>query len=423
MFTKILLLCFLIGYVVAADDQDSSEEEYDYNYVPFQGPPFDKFDWRLVNEIIQEEKSNLVVSPFSLKVLLTLLLEATGARSNTELKTQTERELEQVLSDFSFQQADEIYEKVFDSIKKPNKNYILDVGTKIYVNDFIKPINKYASLIEYRYNASIESISFGNPRYATQIINQWVANVTQGHIRNLVNEDAVAESVMIMLNAIFFKGLWRHPFPENETAPYPFKSYGESKPTNVQFMQQTGQFFYDDSVALNAQLLRLPYKGKKFAMTLILPNENSNLQQLMEKLNSSSLKLAKWYMEENDVKVKIPKFKFDYKINLNEAVKQLGIRDIFTANASLALLSRGEGTRNELVVSNIVQKAGLAVDELGSVAYAATEIQLVNKFGGDTMKEFTANRPFLFFIEDETTGALLFVGKVVNPAALGKKAQ
>lgn len=94
---------------------------------------------------------------------------------------------------------------------------------------------------------------------------------------------------------------------------------------------------------------------------------------------------------------------------------QLGIRTIFTDEASLPLLDRGVGLQHQLRVSNIVQKAGIIIDEQGSTAYAATEAGIVNKFGGDTTVEFNANRPFLFYIQDETTGTLMFAGKITDP--------
>lgn len=94
----------------------------------------------------------------------------------------------------------------------------------------------------------------------------------------------------------------------------------------------------------------------------------------------------------------------------------MGIREIFTTHASLPLLARGAQLENQLHVTGVIQKAGIQIDEKGSTVYAATEVTLVNKFGetGPTY-EFNANHPFLFFIQDETTGALLFAGKVSNP--------
>lgn len=92
---------------------------------------------------------------------------------------------------------------------------------------------------------------------------------------------------------------------------------------------------------------------------------------------------------------------------------QLGIRSMFTFQASLPALARGQVVQNRLQVSNVLQKTGIEVNEKGSTVFAATQISLTNKFGGET--EFVVDRPFMFMIEDETTGTLVFSGKVINP--------
>lgn len=92
---------------------------------------------------------------------------------------------------------------------------------------------------------------------------------------------------------------------------------------------------------------------------------------------------------------------------------QLGIRQIFTLQASFPQLARGSAVQDRLQVSNVLQKTGIEINEKGSTAYAATIASLVNKFGGNV--EFKADRPFLFLIEDETTGTLIFSGKVTHP--------
>lgn len=97
---------------------------------------------------------------------------------------------------------------------------------------------------------------------------------------------------------------------------------------------------------------------------------------------------------------------------------QLGIREIFTSDASLPLLARGAGLQNKLYVTNIIQKAGIQIDEEGSIVHAATEISFGFKLGVNGPLEFIADHPFIFVIQDETTGALLFAGKVTNPAAI-----
>ena len=123
-------------------------------------------------------------------------------------------------------------------------------------------------------------------------------------------------------------------------------------------------------------------------------------------------------MDEIEVHVVLPKFKFDYNLNLNTVLQDLGIKEMFTTQASFPLLARGAAVQNKLQVSNVIQKAGLIVDEKGSTAYAATEVSLVNKFGDDGVREFIVNQPFIFVIEDETTQQMMFSGKVQDPTEM-----
>lgn len=130
-----------------------------------------------------------------------------------------------------------------------------------------------------------------------------------------------------MLNAIYFNGYWRKPFPENET----IESYFFTTPNNrlkTTFMMQTNRFYYLNSRTLNAQILRLPYKGQKFSMTIALPNENTSLEELVQQLSGSTLHYFQYQMDEFDVRVQLPKFKFGYSSNLNEILQGVSVGNV-----------------------------------------------------------------------------------------------
>lgn len=150
-------------------------------------------------------------------------------------------------------------------------------------------------------------------------------------------------------------------------------------------------------------------------MTVILPNSRSGIHSFIRQVDTILLHRIKWLMDEVECRVLLPKFHFDITTQMKDPLIKLGISQIFTSDASLPSLARGQGLQNRLQVSNVLQKAGIFVDEKGSTAYAASEVSLVNKFGDDEFVMFNANHPFLFAIEDETTGAILFTGKVVDP--------
>lgn len=176
-------------------------------------------------------------------------------------------------------------------------------------------------------------IDFGQPAAAAQTINKWVAEATHNRICNLVDEQQLEQAALVLLNAMYFNAYWRHPFNVNETIDAPFfvpaaTKTGTADATEVQrtsFMQTTDTFFYLQSEQLDAKVLRLPYKGRRFSMTLILPNRASEsaLDELIARLDSESLRRAQYYMDEYEVRVQLPKFRFDYTAPLIPALRQV----------------------------------------------------------------------------------------------------
>lgn len=125
-----------------------------------------------------------------------------------------------------------------------------------------------------------------------------------------------------MVNAIYFKGIWRRPFPKENTRMRKFNLLNNQQ-VDTKFMEQTATFYFVDSPEFKAKLLRIPYKGRKFAMILVLPNEDSSLEQVVKDLNSRVLNHAIQLMSEYEVNVKIPKLKFDYSANLNTPLQEV----------------------------------------------------------------------------------------------------
>ncbi|XP_055527137.1 serine protease inhibitor 2-like [Wyeomyia smithii] len=378
----------------------------------FTGKRHVDFDWRLTKRFFEDLKSNAVISPFSVKILLTLLYEATGEVTGV-FDTATARELRKIHNPSGdLKVIRTLYRSLLNSALGDNPDFDFKIATKIFVDEFINVVNKYQVTSDHFYNVTADKVPFSNPKKAADIINQWVSDNTRGRIQELVSADGVDGAVITLINAIYFKGLWTYPFPENGPRR---EFYGSTKQIDTAYMEQNGQFYYDDSSTLNAQLLRLPYQGEKFAMYFILPHQDSSINDVLSRINSTSLHQAIWYMDETEVNVTIPKFKFEFSGELSQPLQDIGIREIFSQRASLPLLARGRGTMDQIRVSRVFQKAGIVVNELGSKAYAETEMHLVNEFGDNRTQIFNANRPFLFFIEDEDFGTLLFAGKVELP--------
>ncbi|CAO1331347.1 unnamed protein product [Diamesa serratosioi] len=423
----VLLLCF-VGLVLAnkpgqqpandpyqgvfkipTNEKDLNElPESDQDYIQHKDKQ-DEFDWKLTKMLLKESRTkNVIVSPLSVKLLLTLLAEAAGQN----VPSTTRKELEQVLPfNKSLYDAKEYFATVLSSLGVDSKAYTVKMGTSIFLDNYISVNQRFEAIAKSNYDAKVKSLNFGASREAAAEINQWVSEITQGHISDLVSEDAVSQSVILMLNAIYFEGTWRHGFNDTITKDFHLQP---TKTVPKQFISRTGNYYYFYSRKLNSKILRLPYNGRRFSMFIILPNSIGGIDELVERLEEQDINNEVWHMDDIEVKVALPKFKFDSTTNMNSVIQKLGIRDIFTTNATLPLLARGGQSENKLMVSNIIQKSGIVVDEKGTIAFAATEIELVNKFGGEA-REFICDRPFVFYIEDETTGAKLFAGRVNDP--------
>ncbi|XP_037927902.1 serine protease inhibitor 27A [Teleopsis dalmanni] len=381
-------------------------EDFDV-YVPHSSDAHDYFSWNLLKNVVEEEQHNVIISPFSVKLILALLSEAAGNN------TQTQKELIDTLTDIrSPDNLRGFYKKTLTSLKQESPYHILNLETKLYVDAFIEPQQKYAGMLHAFYDTDIQNLQFSDLSGSADTINTWCKNVTHGRIRQLVSEDNIENNVMLMANVIYFNGLWRRQFNETFEGVF-FKT--PSQQLRVQYMEQTEYFYFHESKNLKAKILRLPYKGKKFSMFILLPN--GTLNDLILNLYNDQVKSMQWLMEETKVKVTLPKIKFEFNKNLKQTLRNLGVKDIFTDNASLPGLARGADVTRKLRVSNVFQKAGIDINEKGTEAFASTVVEIDNKFGGSSaIEEFNVNRPFLFFIEEEATGNILFAGKVNEPA-------
>ncbi|XP_050680915.1 serine protease inhibitor 27A-like [Leptidea sinapis] len=218
----------------------------------------------------------------------------------------------------------------------------------------------------------------------------------------------------MVLNTLYFKGTWRHQFSVNDTKLDSFYVTPDNKKPTL-FMHVRRKFFYAESVKFSAKILRMSYIGCKFAMYVIVPNSLTGLPQIFN--NIIDLRSELGNLTERLVDVILPKFHFEYTSVLDEVLRELGIRQAFEDTASFPGISRGQTLKNRLKISKVLQRSGIEVNELGSIAYSATDISLDNKFGedDDMMAQVIANKPFMFFIQDEETRQLLFTGRVVDP--------
>lgn len=168
----------------------------------------------------------------------------------------------------------------------------------------------------------MENANFADAAKLANEINAWVSKVTSGKVSSLVDQESLANAAMVLVNAVYFQGLWKFPFDKTMTKDFLVQS---KKNVSKEFIEQTAEFHYYYSKALGAKILRLPYEGKKFSMFLLLPFAADGLNDLIQKIDAENLTHEVGNMEATDVHVVLPKFKFDSSTKLNSVVKAVKI--------------------------------------------------------------------------------------------------
>ncbi|XP_073954087.1 antichymotrypsin-2-like isoform X2 [Choristoneura fumiferana] len=275
-------------------------------------------------------------------------------------------------------------------------NWVLNVANKVYLKKGgeLKPdIEKDARNV---FQSSLDQLDFIEKEAAAATINNWVAQQTNNKIKDIVSPDMMSEDTRVVLvNAIYFQGLWVKPFYASATKNRSFR-VNERTTIQVPMMSLTETYFdYGVSKELKAKLLRMKYQGGQASMVIVLPDEVEGLKSVLQKLASGhNIMTDIESMRSTDLDIVIPKFKVETTIDLKKLLPNLGIKSIFDAkNADIDMLKSNE----KLFVSDAIQKALIIVDENGTKAAACTV-----SFGREICylprQRFIANHSFLFLL-------------------------
>lgn len=357
----------------------------------------------LLKALTKSSADNVLFSPSSVNILLSQLQQGAAGKTEEQLNGALHR---------NSVSSREGYSQFFKSVAMGSKGVLMNVATKTVVKpDF--PINdnfKTSSINDF--GAEIENLDLASPGAAITI-NKWVSSATQGHIKDLVSEGSLTpDSVMVLLSAVYFKGKWKEQFRRGRSAAARF-FVGPNASVEVPYMLQSKRMVAGINPELGAKWVQLPYQEEEFAMLLVLPTVDHELDAVIQKLTGSDLKgmISSW--NTRHVRLRIPKFNLNINTQLKNALKSIGLTDMFTDSAQFPGISQ-QGTK----VSDAIHRAFLEVNEEGSEAAASTAL-VVNTLSLTSHLDefqFTANQPFLAIIVDKSNNMPHFVAKVVNPS-------
>lgn len=332
---------------------------------------------------------NVVTSPYSAAVCLSMLAEGAGG--------ETRAEFDSALGGIMFK-AEGL---------GSNDTVVVKSANSIWIDDNFSIRNSYVNLLQKDFDAFITTQRFSDPA-TVKAINNWCLEHTEGKIGDMIDRLSPG-MVMVLVNALYFNAPWADAFDPELTSEDVF--YGKSKSGKVAMMHRTGQYNY--AQVSGAQIIQLPYEGGRYSMYVALPPAGADLDKLIPHVTEGAFNSALEMMSPKRVKLSLPKFKVETFMLLNKALQNMGIRTAFTPAADF----RGIAEMGPLVLDQVKQKCYVEVAEKGTEAAAVTvaQIRLTSvRVNPEDMAVMTVDRPFVFMIADGYTGNILFAGKIVN---------
>jgi serpin B len=276
---------------------------------------------------------------------------------------------------------------------------------------------EFLQLLAEAFRAELEAVDYRNPGDARDRINRWIDERTAGRIKNLISPGTLnALTRLVLVNAVYFKARWRHQFKAHATAPHPF-TLASGRQVTARMMRQVADFRYLEDGDLQA--LEMPYVDPDLAMVILLPRRRDGLAELERRLTAPGLQSLFTALTEESVDVLLPRFRMDARFALMGAMQAFGVRDAFDMDR--ADFSGMDGRSQWLYIGAAVHASFVAVDEEGTEAAAATAV-FIKEFSRrlDSFEEprvFQADHPFLYLIRQQSTGNILFLGRLADPTA------
>ncbi len=368
------------------------------------------FAFDLYRELKEKDDDNLFFSPLSISIALAMTYG--GALGDTK---------EQMADVLHFTLPDEDLHAAFNALDQALESrgenaqgsdgdpFRLNVVNALWGQTGYPFKMDFLDLLALNYGAGMTLLDFAAaPEPARIMINDWVADQTENRILDLIPEGAISGLTRLVLtNAVYFNAAWLHPFEEEKTTPGEFQTPGEI--VTVDMMHQTEFVRYaefEDGVAVE-----LPYDGEELSMVIVLPEEGS-FDAFESTTSAQTISQVLGAMTYQYVELSLPKFSFTSDFALGETLEEMGMSDAFD---DMMADFNAMAETHELYISEVIHKAFVSVNEEGTEAAAATAVIMDGRGMAEEPVEMKVDRPFIFFIRDIQTGAVVFLGRVMDP--------
>jgi len=358
--------------------------------------------FKKVNEI-SGSNTNMMVSPLS--VSMALGMARNGAAGTT---------LDAMNSTLGFagmsdEQVNESYQHIIGTFTSLDPKVKMQIANSTWYRNGFEVEPAFISANRQYFNSEVTALDFADPA-SVNTINGWVSDKTNKLIPTILDQ-IPADAVMYLVNAVYFKGQWKYQFETANTAQKPF-ILPNGTVVQAPSMNQHATFQYFKGTGFEA--IELPYNQGNFVMSVLLPDAGKSVGDIIPLLSQENWNTWSKQFADRDIKLQLPKFKYAYEEKeMKPILSGMGMGVAFDADQADFTRINPEGG---LYISRVLHKSYIATDEEGTEAAAVTAVEIgVTSAGPDQVYHFTVNRPFIYFIQEKSTGTILFIGTVMNP--------
>jgi len=361
-----------------------------------------QFAINFYSQISKENEENIFFSPWSISTAFAIAYE--GA------KEMTAKEIQRVFGfpvDYNTRTAE--FQAAISNLNPEDVPYQLSVANALWLAERFEPLPEYVQTATTYYDSEVSTVDFISTEGVDKI-NAWVEEKTNEKIKDILAPGSTNELTRLAItNAIYFKGNWVTQFNETDTRDDPFWITPNQEVAVPMMRLEPKIFNYTQTETM--QIIKMPYEGDKLSMLVVLPNERDGLPELEESLSVENLQQWNEQLSPNEVRVFMPKFKMETEYFLIGPLSAMGMPTPFIEEDA-----NFQGIAPiPLFISQAVHKAFVDVNEEGTEAAAATAIVVGTTSVKPPIPVFKADHPFVFLIQDDSTGNILFIGRVIDP--------
>ena len=364
-----------------------------------------RFGFKLFAEVLKQSAGkNVFISPSS--VGLALAMTYNGATRETKQAMQHALEIEGMSHDV----LNRAYAQLRQALENLDPKVQLSIANSLWARKGVAFNPDFIQRNKQFYGADVTALDFGDPA-APASINSWVSDKTRGKIDTIVDR-IDSQSVLFLINAIYFKGKWTGEFDKAKTKEEPFTT-GSGQSKRVPLMHQYGEYSYCEGK--DFQAASLPYGNRRVSMYIFLPTQGATLDQLQTELSAENWGAWMKQFAKTKGEIAVPRFKVEYEIGLNDALKALGMGIAFDPDR--ANFDGIVNTSEIVFISRVKHKTFAEVNEEGTEAAAATSVEMSVTSVMQPRKAFRmiVDHPFFCAIRDNKTGTVLFMGSITDP--------